>query len=143
MLTESPVIMQTYTLLSVMHNFIPTFFSPVHILKPIWFLVSQKTRSWLPVRTDSSGRAVIHGLENAEDFPRTKSAEDFTRAKLFLDYCRKPFWDEYKLAIKAPACPIALALQQIVAEQLLSIHQSPIYPQFIPSFQVLPITNKT
>jgi hypothetical protein len=25
--------------------------------------------------------AVIPGLENAEDFPRTKGAEDFTRAK--------------------------------------------------------------
>ncbi len=28
--------------------------------------------------------AVIPGLENAEDFPRTKGAEDFTRVKLFL-----------------------------------------------------------
>jgi hypothetical protein len=63
----------------------------VYILKPIWFLASprpnglmagrEKTKSWLPVRTDSSGLAVIPGLESAEDFPRTKSAEDFTRAK--------------------------------------------------------------
>jgi hypothetical protein len=44
--------------------------------------------------------AVIPGLENAEDFPRTKGAEDFprtkgaedfTRAKLFLDFLQKLF----------------------------------------------------
>ncbi len=35
--------------------------------------------------------AVIPGLKNAEDFPRTKGAEDFTRAKLFLDFFRKLF----------------------------------------------------
>jgi len=35
--------------------------------------------------------AVIPGLKNAEDFPRTKGAEDFTRAKQFLDFVRKLF----------------------------------------------------
>ena len=35
--------------------------------------------------------AVIPGLKDAEDFPRTKSAEDFTRVKLFLDFVRKLF----------------------------------------------------
>jgi hypothetical protein len=35
--------------------------------------------------------AVIPGLENAEDFPRTKGAEDFTRAKLFLDFSENHF----------------------------------------------------
>ena len=56
-------------------------------------LISMYTKTGLVFgfRKNQSLAAVIHGLENAEDFPRTKSAEDFTRAKLFLGYCRKSF----------------------------------------------------
>ena len=39
------------------------------MLKPIWFLVFQKTKSWLPAR---------HVVQ-AGSYPRTKGAEDFPR----------------------------------------------------------------
>jgi hypothetical protein len=49
--------------------------------------------------------AVIPGLENAEDFPRTKGAEDFTRllalgeGKIVFGFFRKLFCDVYNYLI--------------------------------------------
>ncbi len=57
----------------------------ISILKPVWFLAFQKTKSWLPARhvvqagsyprtKDAPARPA-----GGEDFPRTEDAEDFTR----------------------------------------------------------------
>jgi hypothetical protein len=43
-----------------------------HILKPIWFSVLPKTKSWLPARH----------IVQAGRYPRTENAEDFTRSIL-------------------------------------------------------------
>jgi hypothetical protein len=53
--------------------------------------------------------AVIPGLENAEDFPRTKGAEDFTRAKWFLGFSENHFEMSIKY-IKGTADPICFYL---------------------------------
>jgi hypothetical protein len=44
--------------------------------------------------------AVIPGLENAEDFPRTKGAEDFPRTKGAEDFTQKYF----EMCIKLLSC---------------------------------------
>jgi hypothetical protein len=90
----------------------------VDILKPVWFLAfprpnglmagREKIKSWLPAR-QIGRRAVIPGLENAEDFPRTgkrrglspdkgrrglspdKKRRGLYSGKIVFGFFRKPF----------------------------------------------------